>query len=251
MEDFSEQENIINNSGMNLKKIRLVFLFIFLIFLLVITVFYFKDKILIKFFKSDVISVDNHDFEASPFNKFIQKEVEQTLVNSSLHGKVIKHSAEKMLIVPKDEDSEERPRYDIPENRVNYLEGKYNIIDIPAQDYVAYVSGYFEGWEDIPESLDKYIIVKYPPSDDLIKFRVSFEESSLFSSDITFLLYLNSEERPDPKFSDFISLTFERVKDVFKNGDYLVVYTLSDPPINDKKDESGNYLASKVYIEKK
>jgi len=170
-------------------------------------------------------------------------------------GKVMEHN--KRMIIISSKDNSERPRFDVPENRHNYSEDRYDIIDVPEQNSIKYISGYFEGWEDINGSLDKYLIIKYPPLNETEKFRVCFEESVLFEHNVTRLLVehldldnngLYKIEVFDKQYPSFISLTFDKVGSIIKEGDTLVVVPLFDAPEYNKKDQSGYNLASEVYI---
>lgn len=263
MSDLNAQEKI--NSG--LKSHINPWFFKFIIFSLIlifgITLFYFKDRFFIKKTqKESIINGENGSVENSdnnPFGKFVE-EKKEVLGRQKFPelGIVMEHNEELLFITNK--DSSGRPRFESPQNKDKFAPEIYDIIEIPAQDSIKYVAGYFQGWEDIPGTIDKYLIIKYPPQNELIKFRVSFEKSNLFSEDISFLMYETSEidkngmfiiEPFDAQTSDFISLTFDRVKDVIRKGAYIVVTPYFDPPLYNKKDDSGNYLATLVYIKKR
>ena len=171
-------------------------------------------------------------------------------------GEIVKHFEARILAIP---NVEGRAVWDVPENRELYPNspGVYEVIDIPAQEQMLYAIGYFEGWENIEGTLDKYVLVKYPKSKDIQKFRVAFEESELFKDQATRLLIENvgiefarsrKNELIDAKPSGFTDLGFERVKDVLKKGDTVVLIPVFDPPELSKKDENGYSLAESVIV---
>jgi len=262
MENISEQQYTIDKSNKSLKKVLTIVVLVLIIFLLGVSIFYFKDKFQLNTLKKDNIPVDNtsdNNSDINPFSK-LAGGGEKVLGRSRFPevGKILEHNGELLFIYKK--DNSERPFFEKTENINNYSKNIYNIVTIPEQDSIKYVSGYFEGWEDIPGTLDKYLIIRYPPSMEVIKFRISFEESELFSSDVSLLFYetLDLEKNDmyviepfDIQHPDFISLTFNRIKDVIKKGDYVIVTPYFEPPEYNKKDGLGNYLASKVYIKKR
>ena len=181
MENLSEQKNVGGKFNERPKNVLIVFVLILLIFLLGVVVFYFKDRFPINILKKENISTEefvinqnqnqNQNTEINPFNKLVtEREGTYTYSNFPVFGKVMESNKEMLLVSTK--DSSERPKFENPENRDKYLSDNYEVVIIPAQDSIKYVKGYFVRWEDIPGSLDKYIVIKYPPSDDSIRFRV-------------------------------------------------------------------------------
>jgi len=261
-----DDENLLvkkHKDGINYRLFALLLLLIVLFVSLLF--FFYQKKLLINKKGVNVISGNDEstviDDENSPFGDFVDNsDVDYRVSGRSRFpesGKVMEHNEEILFIYSV--DNSVRPFFEKIENRNKYPSDKYEVVVIPEQDSIKYIAGYFEYWEDIPGTLDKYMIIKYPPLYESLKFRVSFQKSDLFSNDFSRLFYetYNLDENGmyvvepyDLQYNDFISLTFDRVKGSFTNGDYIIVVPYFDPPQYNKKDEFSNYLVSQVYIRK-
>lgn len=170
-------------------------------------------------------------------------------------GKIFESKNKMWFLLPKGEG---RPYIiNSSANLSSYPDSLYEKIEIPAQDWLRYVVGKFIGWEDIPGKADKYIIVLDPISNTAEKYRICFEESGLFENETTVLMVEKNEFRFFNKTKYliestnepyFINLTFGIIDQVFKDGDLVILMPVLDLPITAKKDDSGNYLVSKVVI---
>lgn len=151
-----------------------------------------------------------------------------------------------------------KPFWARPEDASNYPVGEYEVFDIPSQKQLSYVTGTFQGWEDIDSSKDKYLLLKNPKTKQIKKYRVSFESSELFRDGATttlsyekLSLNLKGENKIiNPSDNNFIVSGFEVVSSKLKLGDSLALKPVFDPPFLQKADEQGVYLISQVYIKK-
>jgi len=88
-------------------------------------------------------------------------------------GQVTKNFSEMIYIYPKGEG---RPTFSDVKNRDQYSSDLYNVVDIPTQEQLLYTVGIFQGWEDIVDTQDKYVLVKNPATGTIEKHRVAFQE---------------------------------------------------------------------------
>ena len=152
---------------------------------------------------------------------------------------------------------EGRPKFSDTKDRIMYPTDLYNVFDIPAQEELLYTVGLFQGWEDIPNSQDKYIQFIDPATNLNKKQRVAFEVSHLFKENPTSItieyITINSVNNVQnkllqPEDSILIHLGFEKTKTIFKKGDAIILLPVFDPPDLSKKDEYGNYLVSHLIV---
>lgn len=171
-------------------------------------------------------------------------------------GKVTQFFNEQIFVIPKIQG---RPFFDQIENKHLYPEGpeQYEVFDIKTQDQLLYTVGIFERWEDIEGTKDKYLVIKYPKTNETEKWRVSFESSDLFKGDTTFLFVENVDLRINnkikniietPRESNLINIGYDLTKEVLKKGDVVIFIPVFDPPELAKKDDLDNYLARNVIV---
>ena len=171
-------------------------------------------------------------------------------------GKITQPFFNQVFVIPKING---RPFFDKVENKSLYPEGpeQYTVFDIETQDRLIYTVGIFEGWENIDNSLDKYVLVKYPASAEIERYRVAFEDSNLFKDNMTSLAVENVKFRvnsktqnPLEKTSDpsLVNLTYGVVNELIKKGDALILIPVFDPPELSKTDSSQNLLVSWLIL---
>lgn len=158
-------------------------------------------------------------------------------------GHVTKQFNEMLFVKPKGEG---RPKFDAPENIANYSSDLYEVIQIPAQDQLLYTVGIFEKWENIPNTLDKYLVIKNSKTKKLERHRIASEYSDLFKENITNFAIENVSISLDKnKINKVVN---RKTVPVLKTRDVVIVVPIFDPPELAKKDEIGNLLASWIII---
>jgi hypothetical protein len=166
-------------------------------------------------------------------------------------GKITKHVDKYLLVEPIGEGQSFYAPY---ENKGRYLDFKYKVIEIEEQDKIDYVVGKFKGWEDIENSLDKYILINY--NDITEKWRVSFSGNSVSFNEATKLgienidlIKSNSKneiQKPNPFLISEIG--FERIKDLIKKDDIIVLLPVIEEPILNKRDTNGELMTGWIII---
>lgn len=147
---------------------------------------------------------------------------------------------------------EGRPFFDDIAEKFRYPEKQYKVTEIPATDQIIYTVGIFKNWEDISGSKDKYLVILNPATSQQEKHRVSFEESDLFKDNATRIAVENvsykfnkSENKiVNPKPNSLITLGFDKVRNILKEGDAIILMPVFDPPDVNKKDGEDNLLSS-------
>lgn len=99
-------------------------------------------------------------------------------------GDVTKPFLQKIFVVPKGNG---RPLFATKDSESLFSREIFDIYDIKSQDQIIYVVGYFNGWEDIKGSKDKYMVINYPNSDITKKFRIAFQKDNLYLLDLRVL----------------------------------------------------------------
>lgn len=154
----------------------------------------------------------------------------------------------------------------LPQDRENY-----EIIEIPEQVNLDYAVGRFVRWEDISGSSDKYLVLGYSQAEHEgienieLKYRVGFERSLEYSfqneiEDNTNLAVervaksqgqdtslVNELEYLDQEQGDLEQMGFERVKQLFRKNDAVIVKSVYNLPVINKRDENG-YLYALLLI---
>lgn len=151
-----------------------------------------------------------------------------------------------------------RPIFDKIENMSLYSTDEYNVFVTPAGYELSYAVGKFEGWEDIENSQDKYILLKMVTS--IERYRVGFEPSTLFNSyePATSRIFVENvgirfnfedknsiEDLSKRAISDY---GYNIVSQMIKKDDVLVVTPIVDPPSRAKKDGNGVYLIDQLIL---
>lgn len=142
-----------------------------------------------------------------------------------------------------------RPIFDKIENANLYSTDEYNVVVTPAGYELSYAVGKFEGWEDIENSQDKYILLKMPTSVE--KYRVGFElfVSRIFVENVGLRVNLNItnsvEELTKRAVNDY---GYDMISKMIKKGDAIVVKPIVDPPSRAKKDDIGEYLVDELIL---
>ncbi len=161
---------------------------------------------------------------------------------------------EQLWIIPK----EDRGSFFAPlEDETNYSRELYDIVYVPEQTQLAFAVGKVEGWEDIENSEDKYLILSHSDSDTVQTYRIAFSQNDLFGVNPTELViekvgwpYFASQRSRFvmPKVSLISDIGFYKAKQMIKKGDTVVVMPVWDPPDLSKKDITESYLAAKLFI---
>lgn len=169
-------------------------------------------------------------------------------------GQIVKPFEATILVNPKDEGL---PFFDIPANKARYTDQpNFEVFEIPSQDRISYTVGKFQSWEDIPNNVDKYLVIKNPITNNLERHRVAFENSDLFKSNPTsyFIERVDLFSKTNVNFvlkqenSYFKTFGYNEAKIMFKKGDALILIPVFDPPELQKRDEQNNLLISKIII---
>ena len=165
-------------------------------------------------------------------------------------GKIIKHVNKYLLVEPLDEGKSFYAPY---ENNDRYSDSKYNVIEIDEQDKISYAVGKFKGWEDIENSLDKYILIEY--EDTVEKWRVSFSGLPVSSNEATKLGVEDVSLKFDPKIKNTVEkydplliseIGFEKLNSLIKKNDIIVLLPVYDEPVLNKRDSNGELMAGWV-----
>lgn len=141
-----------------------------------------------------------------------------------------------------------RPKFDYPQNKSAYTSDLYDVYDIPAQEKIEYIVAQFQGWENISDSFDKYLIVTDDAFSSSQKYRVAFENSSLFGENPTTYFVENlkisniikKEKIEKPNSSSLIEVGFSEFSKLIDKGDTLILLPVIEPPEWQKKDENNN-----------
>lgn len=177
------------------------------------------------------------------------------------NGEITQTFDERIYVIPRffgrPFSDEGKPFFADIEDRSKYADDKYIVYDIQAQDQLLYSIGDFQGWENIEGSLDKNIVLKQSSTKEIKKYRVAFEDSSLFGDNLTQLSVeevgiLSSKETINlvekPNKAKLTDLTFDLLSRLFKRGDVVVIVPVFEPPELAKRDPNGNFLASWLII---
>lgn len=121
-------------------------------------------------------------------------------------------------------------------------------------DEVEFIVGQFQGWEEIKNSPDKYILLTDADTQKAFpKIRVGFEMSPLFGygqEDITVFAAEKNDEDYDVLWS-FEQYTSGEIDQLIKKGDLIkIVLTQEHEKEINRKDENGNYLAHWLFIKR-
>lgn len=170
-------------------------------------------------------------------------------------GIVTKPQEALIFVVPKGQG---RPKFDYPQNRSAYTSDLYDVYDMPAQEKIEYIVTQFQEWEDIPNSHDKYIVAKDDVSLSFSKYRVAFENSSLFGENPTTYFVENlkisnifkKDKIEKPASNDLVEIGFAQFSKLIDKGDTLVLLPVIEPPEWQKRDENNNMLIAKIIIRK-
>jgi hypothetical protein len=176
-------------------------------------------------------------------------------------GKITRLFEKKIYVEPKffgqPFSDEGLPFFDDPLDKAEYPKEKYDVFTIPTQEQLSYTVAKFEKWEDTDGTLDKYMVVSLPQTNNYEKYRIAFEYSNLFGNNPTALAIENVSIRPiakslnpisKPEEATLVELTFENLKKIIKKGDTVILIPLFDPPNLAKKDFDGNYLVSWLIL---
>lgn len=178
-----------------------------------------------------------------------------TLTQYPGHGEIKEYFPGEVMADPKVGG---RPIFDKIDNANLYSTEEYNVFVTQAGYELGYVVGKFDGWEDIENSLDKYILLKTPTS--IERYRVGFEPSVLFNSyePTTSRIFVEKvglrfnfkdknkiEDLSKRAISDY---GYDTVNQMIRKGDALVVTPIVDPPSRAKKDGNGVYLIDQVIL---
>lgn len=107
--------------------------------------------------------------------------------------------------------------------------------------------GIFKGWENIPNSKDKYIVLTNPNSKEEIGVRIMIDKNSdgmttgLFVDDLS-----NGPKKQSvnalEKFDSFSNISSSVLNTLFKTGDVVTVYTL---PLSIEEKPTSNFQAKR------
>jgi len=247
----------------SLIKISSILIIVFLI-LLVVFKYLYKSKYSVSFTKTSDEKSGETVVE-NPFSNLVKEEygeIPPSDLGGPLYpgfGDITAKTKESYIVVTKKDSGGKDVSFDILSNRDLYSEELYIIEEYPVHDYLYYSVGLFKGWEDIEGSSDKYLLVDYKGYRAIRKFRTASERSDLFGPEITgyYISYIEDDLKQsssslnevDP-VSAFESITHQQAVNILKEGDPVVVFTVSRFPELAKKDLEGNYLASFVIIRK-
>lgn len=175
-------------------------------------------------------------------------------------GYVNTHTLEPYIVITEKTTDIKTNFLDVPSNRSKYPEDLYDISDFPVQEYLYYVVGFFKGFENIPNSTDRYLLVSFDLSEEIHKFREASEKSDLFGPEITgyYVSYIKNDSEPllspidniDPVSAGYEELSYSQVDSFLKEGDPVVIFPIVRIPQLAVKDERGNYLVSFAVIRK-
>lgn len=174
-----------------------------------------------------------------------------TSTNYPGSGKIIKHVNKYLLVEPIGDGKSFYAPY---ENKARYSDSKYNVVEINEQDKISYAVGKFKGWEDIENSLDKYILINY--NDITEKWRVSFSGNSVSFNEATKLGIENIDlikpnskneiQKPNPFLISEIG--FAKINGLIKKDDIIVLLPVIEEPILNKKDNNGELMTGWIII---
>lgn len=132
-----------------------------------------------------------------------------------------------------------RPFFDSLQNLDSYSTELYEIVPVPAQSQIRYVVGFFERWETVEESTDKYLVLKYQKDGPEQKFRIN-TETLFWVENVSMKL---KKDKPNNILAQG-KINYNKIK----KGDAVIIIPVFDPPELNKTDELGNYLAGSVIL---
>jgi hypothetical protein len=147
-----------------------------------------------------------------------------------------------------------KPFYTQPDKISLYSPDIYDITMIPEQSSLSYAVVFFQKWEDIPNTTDKYLVTKDPTSDKQKRYRVSTQESRVFKSNPTKLalelVYQGSKKSilKNEGGNSFPDIGYDTLKRYIRRGDILVLTPLFDFPVLNVSDENGSILVAWVIL---
>jgi hypothetical protein len=157
-------------------------------------------------------------------------------------GVISEQAQETILVSPRGDG---QPFFDLAWLRMKYPLTEYDISDLPAQEKLLYVVGFVDGWEDVANSSDKYLLIHTSRNGDVSRYRVSFggENETLLAVERVGWQFVKKEnpviKYTPPRVSEF---GYERLKKDIARGDVVVLTPVFALPKYAKQDENGNYF---------
>lgn len=180
-----------------------------------------------------------------------------TSLYPGLGERLVQYSGTRIYVNPKKDAA---PFYDDAWKRFLYPDSDYDVVEMAEKAMLIATVGHMSGWEEIPDSPDKYIILTLS-SGVRQKFRVAFAQSKIYGEgDVesgTILAVENVGWRYNSESKNSIeqipgqftsSLGFDRMNRSIKNGDTVVILPIMKPPYYVAKDGEGNVLAMAVVL---